>query len=393
MSSHTQSRPCDAARNGHPPPMPAGSPSDHPPTGPVELRVLLKGSSDASAPTDVWITPHALRENRPVAATIGRGAVRLCFDGCGVGYSEYFCHLDFKNATGAIYKFDETTPRYKWTSVVRITHVDNLRDGGTQVFKVKYQWPDDGSDNRLKWGSVGVNDKPPFIEVLLRIPLLPSSRLPRACHPRQPDEPASPAPVEYYAGPYRNDGGDAVADWANTMTGRLRALALASASASLPQGFERNTGEFQERLNAFLVWNQPGEALNIWLRDPSRPPSAEELSRVRRALSGWLTMAAQLLSAWTRGGGGSTGRAACAASGSAPCAPRPTTTTSPTLSVSSASPTSLPDTSTGSTPCSRRSTCPKPSSSSIKTTSPGSSPLPLTPSDCLRWLRKHGCPE
>lgn len=176
MSSHTQSRPCDAASNGHLPTMPAGSPSDHPRTDPVELRVLLKGSSNASAPTNIYITPAALRENQPVKATIGRKAVRLYFDGSGDGYSECFRHLDFENATGAIYKFDETTPRYEWTSVVRITLVDRSRDGGTQVFAVKFQWPDDGSENSGKWGPVRVNDKPPYIEVLLRIPLLPSSR-------------------------------------------------------------------------------------------------------------------------------------------------------------------------------------------------------------------------
>ena len=156
--------------------MPAGSPSDRPRTDPVELRVLLKGSSDASEPTNVWITPRALRENQPVEETIGTAPVQLWFDGSGDGDSEYLSHLDFENATGAIYKFGATTPRYEWTSGVRIEYVDTIRDGGTQVFTVKFQWPDDGSANRLKWGIVRVNDRPPFIEVLLRIPLLPSSR-------------------------------------------------------------------------------------------------------------------------------------------------------------------------------------------------------------------------
>jgi hypothetical protein len=157
--------------------MPAGSPSDHPCTDPVELRVLLKGSSDASDPTNVWITPAALRENQRVEATIGSDAVQLHFDGSKEGYAEYFSQFDFAKATGAIYKVEtETTPRYEWTSEVYITHVKDLRDGGTRVFNVRFQWPADGSANSRKWGRVRVNDKPPFIEVLLRIPLLPSSR-------------------------------------------------------------------------------------------------------------------------------------------------------------------------------------------------------------------------
>ena len=109
-------------------------------------------------------------------------------------------------------------------------------------------------------------------------------------HPR--GRAGSPAPVEDYAGPYRNDGGEAVADWASTMTRRLRDL--------LRQDFDPDPNEFLERRNDVLVRGQPGEALNIWLRDPSRPPSAVERSQVRRALSGWLTMAAELLGAWTR---------------------------------------------------------------------------------------------
>lgn len=155
--------------------MPASSPPDRPRTDPVELRVLLKGSSNASDPKNVWITPDTIRENQPVKATIGKGAVKLYFGGSEKGDFDYFSHFDFENATGTIYKFD-TEMRYKWASNVQLRWDQGLRDGVTRVFDVLFQWPEDGSDNQGMWGRVGVTHEPPFIEVLLRIPLRPSSR-------------------------------------------------------------------------------------------------------------------------------------------------------------------------------------------------------------------------
>lgn len=154
-------------------------------TDPIKLRLLLYGAEDRTALTEVSIDARTLRETGPIAVEprLGKGRVQLVFvAGLDDKHAiENIAHFDFAHATGKIWKFDpETNERTLWTEKVElesysllrdVRDLRGLRDGGTELFYVKFTWPQDGSKNAGRSGYVSVTPDPPVVELVLEIPL------------------------------------------------------------------------------------------------------------------------------------------------------------------------------------------------------------------------------